>query len=322
VPTPPDISGLTTRPWRSADDWAHIARLVSTSVRSYGLEVHVTAEEVAGWLANADDIDPPADIHLVEMDGHPVGYTSAAVYEDSEGRTVYRHMCRMEPAWRGKGIGTYLFDWVTDRLTRRHMGPGVLQTDTDNDEEPLTTMLLERGYAAVQHMAELVRPHLDEIPDRPLPDGLEIRPVEDAHLRAIFDADREAFADHWGTKTPTKGDWQAFLDFAHRDESMWKVAWAGDRIAGQVRGYVNREENEQFDRRRGWCEFISTARDWRGKGVASALICETLREFSARGLEDAALGVHVENATGAFSLYTGLGFELESSGTVYEKPVD
>jgi mycothiol synthase len=71
--------------------------------------------------------------------------------------------------------------------------------------------------------------------------------------------------------------------------------------------------------KRGWCEFISTAKEWRGKGVASALICETLREFARRGLEESALGVHAENPTGALSLYEGLGFERVSGGTIYER---
>ena len=55
--------------------------------------------------------------------------------------------------------------------------------------------------------------------------------------------------------------------------------------------------------------------------MASALICATLRSFKERGLEEAALGVHVENATGAYRLYQRLGFEVITTGTVYERPI-
>jgi ribosomal protein S18 acetylase RimI-like enzyme len=118
---------------------------------------------------------------------------------------------------------------------------------------------------------------------------------------------------------PEEGDWVQFLEFPHRDETLWKVAWDGDRIAGQVRSFVNQRENEEFGRKRGWTEFISTAREWRGRGVATALICESLRELQRRGMEEAALGVHVENPHGAFRLYQKLGFEVVSRGAEYER---
>jgi mycothiol synthase len=154
-----------------------------------------------------------------------------------------------------------------------------------------------------------------------LPAGIEIRPVTQEQLRTIFDADTEAFRDHWGFSEPTEGDWVQFLEFPHRDETLWKVAWDGNRVAGQVRSFVNELENTTFDRKRGWTEFISTAREWRGKGVATALICESLRELESRGMDEAALGVHVENPHGAMRLYQKLGFAVQSRGAVYEKPM-
>lgn len=54
--------------------------------------------------------------------------------------------------------------------------------------------------------------------------------------------------------------------------------------------------------RRGWCEFIATDRDWRKKGIATALICATLREFELRGMTESALGVHVETPNMALRL--------------------
>jgi mycothiol synthase len=73
--------------------------------------------------------------------------------------------------------------------------------------------------------------------------------------------------------------------------------------------------------RRGWTEFISTARDWRKRGVARALICESLRELKDRGMSDAALGVHTENPTGAFHLYESLGYEVQERYTTFQQPV-
>jgi len=314
--------GSSLRKWRDDADWAHIATLTNRGMLAQGLTLLVTADEVAGWLANADDLDVLSDIVFV-MDEHdsPAAYAITSSWVEHSGRRIYRHNCKVDPQRCGKGVGSALLEWAITRHQGRDLGAGHLQTEVDNDDPVLTGLLESRGYTPVQHHAELVRPHLDDIPDAKLPVGLESRPVSESQLRTIFDADGEAFRDHWGERPNSEGDYQAFLDFAHRDETMWKVAWDGVEVAGQVRGYINQEENDEFDRKRGWCEFISTARQWRGRGVASALICATLREFARRGLSESALGVHVDNPTGAFALYSKLGFEVVSTAATFEKAV-
>jgi ribosomal protein S18 acetylase RimI-like enzyme len=197
--------------------------------------------------------------------------------------------------------------------------PKVYRTNVDRIGSGTEALLEAAGYRSIQHEAGLIRRSLGDIPDLPLPHGVEIRPVEEAQLRAIWEADVEAFRDHWGFVEPTEKDWRAFLEFPYRDESMWKVAWVGDDVVGQVRSFINHAENEQFGRKEGWTEFISTARDWRGRGIASALICASLRELRDRGMEQARLGVHVENPHGAYRLYQNLGFEVQDVGTTYEK---
>ncbi len=79
-------------------------------------------------------------------------------------------------------------------------------------------------------------------------------------------------------------------------------------------------ENETFGYRRGWTEFISTARDWRGKGIAGALICESLRRLAERGMKTALLGVHTDNPNGALRLYENFGYEETNRSTEFEKP--
>jgi ribosomal protein S18 acetylase RimI-like enzyme len=90
-------------------------------------------------------------------------------------------------------------------------------------------------------------------------------------------------------------------------------------VAGQVRSFVNTAENEEHGRLRGWTENISTARRWRRRGVAKALIVESIRELAKRGMTEVALGVHTENPNGAFDLYAGLGYEVVSTWTTYRK---
>ncbi len=50
----------------------------------------------------------------------------------------------------------------------------------------------------------MVRPDLASILDARLPNGVEIRSVEDQHLRAIFESGEAAFLDHGGQPNPSR----------------------------------------------------------------------------------------------------------------------
>jgi ribosomal protein S18 acetylase RimI-like enzyme len=53
---------------------------------------------------------------------------------------------------------------------------------------------------------------------------------------------------------------------------------------------------------------LGTVPRWRRRGLASALIVESMRRFRDAGLSHAALGVDAENPTGALGISTRLGF--------------
>ena len=139
-------------------------------------------------------------------------------------------------------------------------------------------------------------------------------------LRAIWEVDIEAFRDHRGYVEQDETDCERFLDEARRGTSLWQVAWAGDVVAGQVRTRVNDGEDVARGRRRAWTEDISTCREWRGKGVASALIASSLRQLAALGFDEAALGVDLDNPTGALGVYQRLGYEVVLRVTQYSRP--
>ncbi len=178
--------------------------------------------------------------------------------------------------------------------------------------------------SAVRYGYLMVRPDLENIPDFPLPEGLEVRPVRPEHYRAIWDANTEAFRDHWGFAEPTEADYQAWLnDPVIFTPELWQIAWdtATDQVAGQVKGFINQAENERFNRRRGWCEFISVRRPWRKRGLARALIARTLQIFKERGMTESALGVDTQNLSGALRVYEACGFRPVQRSATYRKPM-
>jgi ribosomal protein S18 acetylase RimI-like enzyme len=216
-----------------------------------------------------------------------------------------------------------LLDWNLNRLrtiAAGHVGEKVFRAGADGGEVGTRALLEANGFTEKTFGAEMARTIVGALPDSSLPPGLEVRPVEPAHLRAIWEADSESFLDHWGARQATETDWEGFLDRPHTDTSLWKVAWEGDRVVGQVRSYIDPDENEEYGRLRGYTENISTIKEWRGRGVARALICQSMKVLSERGMDQAALGVHTENPTGAFHLYSSLGFEQEATWIIFERP--
>ncbi|MGH9117949.1 MAG: GNAT family N-acetyltransferase [Acidimicrobiales bacterium] len=106
-----------------------------------------------------------------------------------------------------------------------------------------------------------------------------------------------------------------------RGTELWQVAWAGEEVVGQVRTHANPGEAGRLGRRRGWTEDISTSRAWRRRGVASALICNSLRQLRELEFDEAGLGADTENLSGAFDLYASLGYRQVSLRAVYERPI-
>lgn len=287
-----------------------------------------TLAQVDLTYANLHDCDPDVDIALIEANGQVVAYTRASFDDLGTGIRDCVVFAPMAPEHVSGALWTAIVDaneahmasWASAvpraqyRAYAVHPGPG---------QEPVgeAAWLEARGYTATEWGAALVRPHLDDIPERSLPDGVELREVQPEQLRTIFEADWEAFRDEWDFRERVDADWAEFIDHPYRDTSLWKVAWAGDTVVGQVKTYINTDENEASGIRRGYTEFISTHRDWRNRGIAGTLLAWSLQELSDRGMNEAALGVDTNNPGGAFQLYTSLGFELVAYEAVYTKPI-
>ncbi|MBU1050034.1 GNAT family N-acetyltransferase [Candidatus Bipolaricaulota bacterium] len=69
----------------------------------------------------------------------------------------------------------------------------------------------------------------------------------------------------------------------------------------------------------GWIEAIGVVPDWRGCGVADAMMAGTLSTFFERGLLQAALDVDTENLTGALHLYEKYGFAVVRREAIFVK---
>lgn len=186
---------------------------------------------------------------------------------------------------------------------------------------PLEGLFRSMGYSLGRTFFEMVRP-LGKTEEKKVP-GITIRQVREDELKTAWSVAREAFR---GQRMFAEENWsEERLDAKMRspffDITLWYVACHGDEIVGSVYNYIKPEENQMLDRRRGYISNVCVSGDFRGKGIAKALICKGLRELESRGMKEARLGVDSENPTGALDLYRSLGFAVSNSYLSFVKPM-
>lgn len=313
----PDV---TLRAW-ARDDLPAMAGLINARLVAEGDEdEQVTVERMAEQYDHLVGCDPETDI-IVATDaaGDVVGYGRTGYDDEVDGPRVYFLAFEGRP-----GVVEQMFAWALDRaltLVAADPHPNKEIGAYAQDGSARYRLLAgAEGFVPHSWAAVMVRPHLDDIGDWPLPDDVGIRPVRPADLRAVWEADSEAFRDHPGYIESTENDWTQFAEAA-RDIELWQVAWDADGIAGQVRTRVNEGEAERRGRRRAWTEDISTRRDRRGQGIASALIAASLHQLRELGFDEAALTVNLENPTGALKVYERMGYETTTRSTGFRRRV-
>jgi len=325
APTPmPD--GVILRRLRAPDDYVAMNAIANAIRLAEGTDFSTTDEQFAQFYANPPGSDPAADVAIAEDAGRVVGYGRVAYQQELTGDRIYEVIPFVDPVVAGSALFGAMIDALEARaraIAAAHpSGTKLFETFGGDLAPQRDAQLLARGYAAARHFYSMVRPSVDDLPDAPMPEGLEVRDVRPEHLPAIWAAADEAFRDHWGYVEPSADDYERFVnDPVTNDTSLWRVAWDGDEVAGQVRGFINIDENQRLNRRRGYTEFISVRRPWRRRGLARALIAASFPLLRARGMTEAALGVDTENTSGALRIYEGCGFVAVSRQATYRKPI-
>ncbi|HVM30945.1 MAG TPA: GNAT family N-acetyltransferase [Candidatus Limnocylindrales bacterium] len=325
----PALEGLVLRPYAGEGDVAHTVRVANAEMAADGIREHVTVEERLAHYRHANELfDPRRDVTLAEVDGVVVAYGVREWVDTTDGvHREYRIDGSADPEWRRRGIGAALLAeniQQARRLAASHdTGRRKVLGSWSGATQTGDIALLERsGFRQVRWFFEMTRPTLDDIPEVPMPDGIEVREVKAADTKAVWDADVEAFQDHWGGFDGSEQSMRRFMDSPEFDPSLWVIAFDGEQIAGGVINGIYPEENEALGLRRGWLDSVFTRRAWRRRGLARALIARSLLKLRQRGMSSAVLGVDADNPTGALGLYESVGFRVSHRAIAWRRQLD
>lgn len=325
LPHAPAVDGLVIRHAHD-DDWAAMADVLNAARAGDGVDEVRTTESLRAEYANLDEFRVDRDVVVALVRGRMVGYAMGTLVE-RDGILVGEMWGAVRPEDRHQGIGTAMWRANRDRLAAAaagdpRPGPRELRSYALEIEAADLALIADQGYVPIRYGFEMRRFLTGSLPEHPLPDGLELRPVREEDHRVIWEADTEAFRDHWGHREPTDGDFVARFAAPETDPSLWSVAWDGDEVAGSVMTAIYAEENEALGIRRGWLEHVTVRRPWRGRGLAKALCVDAFRVLRKHGIDEAWLGVDGTNPTGALQLYEGLGFTVARRWQAFGRPMD
>jgi mycothiol synthase len=320
----PAIPGLAFRGFIGESDYPKMLAVIEASKHADKVERSDTLDDIRRNYSHLTNCDPSTDMLFAEINGEVIGYNRVWWEKQDDGALLYNVVGFLHPDWRRKRIGTAMLQRAETRMrqiaaTHETTAKKFSQTWANESEQCLQALLESQGYRPARYFFEMNRDTREPLPDAPLPPGLEVRPVTEAHFRPIFEADNEAFRDHWGHMEHTFEEfmhWQEGPDF---DPSLWKIAWDGDQIAGMVLNFVNKAENAEYGRKRGYTEGISVRRPWRKLGLARSLLVQSIAMFKQMGMDETALGVDAENLSGALKLYQGVGYKEIRRNTNYRK---
>ncbi|WP_043619816.1 GNAT family N-acetyltransferase [Nonomuraea candida] len=277
---------------QSAEGGVHIMRLwggVHPAYRRRGLGRHVVDWAVAAAPRLGEKAFPgvPVEVHLWAYDGNP----GIAALARAAGFTPVRSFADME---RSLPTGTPPDAPIAPPGTGTPgVSPGLPETTAPPGTPPdLPAIATPPGVSIVAWSPEL--------------DGGA------RHVR------NESFRDHWGTVPHTPASWAVHVTgpAGFRPECSF-VALARGRAVGVLITHSSGARGARDGVRLAWIRIVGTLKEWRGRGVAGALVARALAALAEEGYERAGLTVDPDNPTGAVGVYARAGFTVTRRSTVY-----
>ena len=263
-----------------------------------------------------DRIDLERDAWLVEVDGRLAGV--GQLLDRKGGRFIgdaYVH-----PELTRRGVGTRLLDLLEARAREREDEWPVeerIVVDAAHlvGDDRAPDLFRSRGFVRARSFFRMVTDVTMETPAPEWPEGVELRPFDpERDGRALHAALEEAFAHEWSHVAQPYEAWrERALVVPKVDPSLVPVAWVGDEVVAFSLNYPKRNGDW------GWIGTLGVREGWRRRGLGLALLRESFHRFRSTGETTVALGVDVENPTGATRLYERAGMRVLWQADVWEK---
>ena len=219
--------------------------------------------------------------------------------------------------WLGGSRLAWSGDWHGEsriqELALEHPTEGQWEyaSNASSTELEATALLQAEGYSAAYTVLDMELTDFSLIPEPRLPEGLELRSLTPEHYRAVWDSIQEAYSRGRYGEIPTDAHFREYFPPEH-DPALWKVAWEGAEVAGQVLCRIERGRGEVYE--------VSVRSHWRRRGLARGLLAYGLQTLQQKGVRTIRLHTVSEFPTQAKNLYGSVGFRVRKEVPRYRKP--
>ena len=318
---------IIIRNYQPRDLWALVA-LINDADAIDRLEQGTSLEKLENQMSSPN-MRPETDCFLAWDGDWLVGYTRLFVRRGNGNLDSVIH-CRglVHPFRRQQGLGRRLLETgyhrATDYLDTIGLGQVRFQCEAREVEEDRKALFKSFGLKPVRHFVNLARPLNGNLPPVQMPDGIRLRtfdPAQDAEV--VWRVDQEAFLDHWGY---TEGRLEDFLHWMKRPyirPELWLLAEeeATGKVVGLGLNEIDPHWIAETGRQEGYVDTLAVLREYRGQGLGTAILAQSLHALRQAGMEAAHLHADAENLTGAMRIYERAGFRLRKTVIAYQKVI-
>ncbi len=240
-------------------------------------------------------------------------YTSTATPARNEPVIVGQ----VRPDLRNKGIGAYLMNWSQAKtqtlLAAVTPDQWLLQVRTESLTASAHQLYLAHGFESVFESLVMRRGLELPLPDRLFPSGVTITDWDPALADQFFQAYDAAFRERPGFPGYAAAEWVDSW-MTDRFKPEWSMlARADDEPLGLLMATANPPH--------GFIMQVGVIPAQRRRGLATALMVETIRRMQAAGAASVQLVVNVNNPE-AIQTYIRLGFVTIGRRARYERTVE
>ncbi len=318
-PAPPNLPGLVWRPI-GRDDLAALVDLARACLRADGGLPFLFEPDVVQGRFFPDT--PGAGIGAFDLDQRLGACLTVHRYGDPSPQQVTL-TGYVRPDLRRRGLGTYLMRWGQAQaqalFTEAASGQRLLRIATESLTEPAHRLYLAHGFASVSEDWIMRRDLQQPLPPagHPLPEGMTFATWQPDVAQQFFQAYHAAFRGNPGFPNPSAEQW---IDGVNGNDLVTEATLLV-REGDQPLGFVIGALDLTGDPPGGFVAQIGVVPEARRRGVASALLVESLRRMQAAGAPYADLQVYADNP-GAIQAYAGVGFVTFGRRARYERPAE
>jgi mycothiol synthase len=307
-------------------DLESLVALINESDEYDQLERATTLEQMEHEMS-WPNYQAETDCFLAFKNGWLVGYADFFFRRGVDGAdSVFYTWGVVHPRWRRLGVGRELMQTLyrraTERLGEVEEGPVYFQGSTRDVEEDRKALFESLDMAPVRYFVNMVRPINNGLPPVEMPDGFRLRPFDPARdVETVWRVDMESFQDHWGSTGFPLEEFEHWIGQPHFRPELWLLAEeeATGRVAGISLNKIDPDWIAQTGRQEGYVNTLGVLREYRKRGLGTALLAQSLRVLRQAGMEAAHLGADAENLTGAVRLYERLDFRVRKTSVAYRR---